>query len=61
MNLKDKLKSRKFWMTVATVAYAILGAITGNLEWLQACKIVLTAVGIYTGAEALVDIARSKK
>jgi len=61
MKIKDKLKSRKFWLTVATVIFAITGWITGNIEPLEAMKIILAAVGIYNGAEAIVDYSRQKR
>ena len=61
MSINKKLKSRKLWLTVATALYAVLGAITGHMEWLAACKIILTTVGIYTGSEAFVDALHLKK
>jgi len=61
MKLKDKLKSRKFWLTVCTIIFAITGWITGRIEPLEAMKIILIAVGVYNGAEALTDMAHGKK
>jgi len=61
MKLVDKLKSRKLWMTIATVLFALCGWIIGKIDPITAIKTILTACGIYVGAEALVDIARSKK
>ena len=61
MKLKDKLKSRKFWLTIATIVFAITGWITGNIDPLSAMKIILAAVGIYNGAEALTDMVHGKK
>lgn len=61
MKLKDKLKSRKFWLTVATIIFAICGWFTGKIDPLEAMKIILTATGIYNGAEALTDMVHGKK
>ena len=61
MRPKDKLKSRKLWLTIATIVFALAGWFTGNIEPLEALKIILTAAGVYTGAEALVDLTNSKK
>jgi len=60
MKLKDKLKSRKFWLTIATIVFAITGWVTGNIDPLEAMKMILTAVGIYNGAEALTDVFHKK-
>jgi len=61
MKLKDKLKSRKFWLTIATIVFAITGWITGNIDPLSAMKIILAAVGVYNGVEALTDMTHGKK
>ena len=61
MKLKDKLKSRKFWLTIATIVFAICGWFTGRIDPLEAMKIILIAVGVYNGAEALTDMMHKRE
>jgi len=58
--LKQKLTSRKFWVTVASAAFIVLSEGLGfdidkDLYW----KLVAIALG-YIFGEAAVDVARAK-
>ncbi|MCD6568875.1 hypothetical protein J7K70_01870 [bacterium] len=56
-----KLKSRKFWLTVAGVLFGVTGWIIGNLEPLQAMQIIAKTIGVYLGVEGLIDFAKALK
>ncbi len=58
--LKSKFLSRKFLMAVGTVAFAVLGWVTGQLEPQQAIKIIATIVGGYLGVEGLIDLKTAR-
>jgi type IV secretory pathway VirB2 component (pilin) len=51
----DKLKSRKFWMAVLGAVCALFLAITGQLEWALAIKIITGVLATYIGIEGLAD------
>ena len=51
----NKLKSRKFWMSIAAAICALFLAVTGSIEWTLAIKIVSAALGAYIGIEGLAD------
>jgi hypothetical protein len=53
--LTRKLSSRKLWLTVGAVSAAITAALSGEQQWSQAIWQIVTAVGIYCGAEGLAD------
>lgn len=58
--MNKKFLSRKFLMTLGTIAFAILGWITGQLEPVQAMKIIAGIVGGYLGIEGLIDFKATK-
>lgn len=59
--VKQKLKSRKFWVAVASSAFIILSEGLGfNVDQELYWKIVALALG-YIFGETAVDIARAKK
>lgn len=53
-----RFTSRKFLLTVATVAFAVLGFLIGQFDLEQAAVIAQTAVIAYLVAEGAVDFAQ---
>jgi len=51
----EKLKSRKFWMAIATAVCAFFLAVSGAIEWQLAITIITAALGGYIGIEGLAD------
>lgn len=59
--MSEKLKSRKFWVAVASAAFIILSEGLGfNLDQDLYWKIVALALG-YIFGEAAVDVARARR
>ena len=58
----EKLKSRKFWMAVATAGCAFFLAVSGSIEWNFALTIITASLGSFIGIEGLADaLGRLKK
>ncbi len=58
----EKLKSRKFWMAVATAGCAFFLAVGGAIEWTFALTIITASLGSFIGIEGLADaLGRLKK
>lgn len=51
----EKLKSRKFQLTIATVLITIGGYVKGDIEPITAIKAIVVAVIAYCGSQGLVD------
>lgn len=51
----SKLKSRKFWLAIATAVCAFFLAVSGAIEWKLAITIITAALGGYIGIEGLGD------
>jgi len=51
----NKLKSRKFWMAIATAICALFLAVTGAIDWTLAITVVSASLGAYIGIEGLAD------
>jgi len=51
----NKLKSRKFWMSIATAVCAFFLAVSGAIDWTLAITIITTALAAYIGIEGLAD------
>ena len=51
----SKLKSRKFWLAIATAVCAFFLAVSGSIEWTLAITIITAALGGYIGIEGLGD------
>lgn len=56
-DLVDRLTSRKLILCVVSILLAIYGHASGHLTFEQLQMSVLTAVGIFSGAEGLADAA----
>lgn len=52
----EKLKSRKFLLTLGAVMVAVGSALTGDTAWSQAVWAVIVAVLGYVGIEGIRDI-----
>lgn len=58
--MREKLKSRKFWLMIAAVLSSLGTGITGIIQGNQALTIIgscltVASAAIYAGAEAYVD------
>jgi type IV secretory pathway VirB2 component (pilin) len=53
--MATKLTSRKFWLAIVGAVCALFLAITGQLEWSLAIKIVTGVLATYIGIEGLAD------
>lgn len=51
----SKLKSRKLWLTIGTVAGTVALALTGNVQWPDAIHTIVAAVGAYALAQGHED------
>jgi hypothetical protein len=56
-NLITRMASRKFLLCILVVALALIGFFTNHMTFDQMTTTILTTVGIFTGAEGLVDAA----
>lgn len=56
----DKLKSRKFWLTVATSVTALVAAWAGETTWQQAIQTVMAVVLGYQATNAVATFAERK-
>ena len=52
----DRLTSRKLWLAIALVVFAVIGIVTGQLTWDQASQIIQKAVLGYIAAEGAADV-----
>lgn len=60
-DLYSRLTSRKLWLCLLMLFLAVLGYRTGNLDYWQFQSACLVAVGVFSGAEALVGAAAALK
>ncbi len=51
----EKLKSRKFQLTLATVLITIGGYIKGDIDPITAIKAIVISISVYCGAQGVVD------
>lgn len=60
-DLISRLSSRKFLLTIGVVAFAALGAATGQLSFDAALELARNAVVAYLAAEGAADAVKAYK
>lgn len=60
-DLVERLTSRKFILTLVVILLAVVGYMSGQLDYGQFVNTVLFAVGIFSGVEGLADAAGALK
>lgn len=60
-DLKNRLTSRKFWLTVVGVLSLVGLVISGNMEVELAAERIMVLIGTYVGIEGATDVARTLK
>lgn len=60
MNYIDKLKSRKFQMSIGSIFVTMGAALQGEIRWDSAILAIVAVAIAYIGVEGAIDHAREK-